>query len=294
LDETTFLNKDSSGPPSVRGWNWLHARPRKAIDNEPSYVTFATAIDALQSIKPVVSLSIFKGWVDCGKRLAPSALTQWLRRSIFTAFLDVCTHLESFSISIETDETDDYAAPKVLGVLPSILYHMKHLKRLNLGFSTEDSPNSGTRYTYEQVFPQEGQWPRLVDLQIKGLAIGGYQLVCMLSRRFPSLQTLYLSDTELVDGSWEGVIEGMRHTMHLQTLHLGHEFEVLKQRSGASFETAKLENLAAKGKLLFELENYVVSGGRHPSLSTDVPAEEATKFWLDICPLGRSRAWEDY
>jgi len=53
---------------------------------------------------------MFKGMVDCGKGLAPSAFKQWSRCGIFTAFLDVCIHLESFSLTIETDETDDYAA----------------------------------------------------------------------------------------------------------------------------------------------------------------------------------------
>jgi len=294
LDQTTFLDKNFSGPPSIRRWHALHARPRLDMDNESSYFTFTTTIIALQLIKPVVSLSMFKGMVDCGKGLAPSALKQWSRCSIFTAFLDVCIHVESFSLTIETDETDDYAAPKFLGVLPRILHRMKHLKRLDLGLSMEGSPNSDTCNTYEQVFPQEGRWPQLVDLEIVGFAIGGYQLVCVLPRRFPKLQRLCLYDIELVDGSWEGVIEGMRHTMHLESLSLGYALEDLKHRCGAPFKTAILDYSDAKDKLLNELEDYVVSGGRHPCLSTNVLAEEAKSFWLDICPLQERRRERAY
>jgi len=282
LDETTCLDKSFSGPPSIRRWNALHARPRVDMDNEPSYATFATTITALQSIKPVVSLSIFKGMVHCGKGLAPYALKQWSGCSIFTAFLDVCVYLESFSLTIDMDETDDYAAPKFLGVLPIMLHRMKHLKRLDLGLSIDGLPNSDTCNTYEQVFPREGRWPQLLDLELAGLAIGGYQLVHMLSRRFPQLQNLCLSDIELVDGTWDGVIEGMRHTLHLQSLSLGDELGLLKQRSGDPFKTDHLN-------MLHELEDYVVSGGRHPCLSTDVPAEEASRFWSDICPPERRR-----
>lgn len=277
LDQTTSLDKQFSGPPSIRGWHALHARPRLDMDNLSSYNTFTDTIYVLQFTKPVVSLSMFKGMRDFGMGLTPTALKQLSRNDSFTAFLDVCIHFESFSLSIETDETDDCAAPKFFGVLPRILFRMKHLKRLDLALSTEGSPNSDTCNTYEQVFPEEGRWLQLVDLEIAGLAIGGYQLVRMLSRRFPRLQNLCLSDIELIDGSWEGVIEGMRHTLHLQSLSLGDELGHLRQRSGDTFEVTDLD-------MLHELEEYVVSGGRHPCLSTDVSAEEASNLWLDMCP----------
>jgi len=289
LDETARRDKYLSGPPSIRCWNSLHARPRYDFDHEPSDVSFVNAIIALWLVEPVVSLSFFKGMVNCGKGLAPFALKQWSRCSVFTAFLDVCIHLESFSLTIETEDTDDYAAPKLLGILPRILYRMKHLKRLDLELPIEDSSDSNTYINYEQVFPQEGRWLQLVDLDIAGLAIGGYQLVWMLSKRFPKLQRLSLINIELVDGSWEGAIEGMRHAMQLQSLSLGYGPEDLKQRSGVSFKTAKLDCPKAKNNLLNELEDYVVFGGRHPCLSTDVPAEEALNFWLDICPLEKRR-----
>lgn len=282
LDQTTSLDKHFSGPPSIRRWHALHARPRLDVDNNSSYSSFTDTIIALQSIRPVVSLSMFKGMRDFGIGLAPTALKQCWKQSFFTSFLDVCIHFESFSLNIETDETDDCAAPKFLGVLPRILYRMKHLKRLDLGLSTEASPNSDTCNTYEQVFPEEGRWLQLVDLEIAGLSIGGYQLVRMLSRRFPRLQNLSLRDIELVDGSWEGVIEGMRHTLHLQSLSLGDELGRLRQPSGHPFRTTN-------PAILHELEEYVVSGGKHPSLSTDVSAEEASNFWLDICPPKEGR-----
>ncbi len=288
LDETASLDKYSSGSPSIRCWDSLHARPRYDFDHEPTDVSFATAILALRSIRTVASLSIFKGMVDCGKGLAPLALTQWSGNSVFTAFLNVCIYLESFSLTIETDvETGDYAAPKALGVLPRILFRMKNLKRLDLGLSISGRFNWDSCYTYEQVFPQEGRWPQLVDLEIVGLAIGGFQLVRMLSRRFPKLQHLCLSDIELVDGSWEGVVEGMRLTLHLQCLSLGDELGHLRQRSDDPFKTDNLD-------MLHELEEYVVYGGRHPCLSTNVPAEEASNFWLDLCPLQERRRERAY
>lgn len=130
-------------------------------------------------------------------------------------------------------------------------------------------------------------WPQLVDLEIAGLAIGGYRLVHLLSSRFPKLQNLCLSDIDLTDGSWEGVIEGMRHALHLQSFSLGDELGHLKQGKGDMFQTTNLD-------MLRKLEEYVVSGGRHPCLPTGVPAEEASDFWLDICPLQEERMGRAY
>lgn len=150
LNETAALDDYYSGPPSVRCWDMLYARPRSYCDHEPSEVTFATAVLALRAVKPVVSLSIFKGMVNCGNGLAPLALTQWSADSVFTAFLNVCIHLESFALTVETDvETEDYTAPKALGVLPRILFRMKNLKRLDLGLSIYGPFNGHSYYNYK-------------------------------------------------------------------------------------------------------------------------------------------------
>lgn len=288
LSETGALDEHFSGPPSVRSWDALHARPRSCFDHEPSEVTFATAVLALRAVKPVVSLSIFKGMVNCGNGLAPLALTQRSADSVFTAFLNVCIHLESFSLTVETEvETEDYTAPKALGVLPRILFRMKNLKRLDLGLSIYGPFNGQSYYNYKQVFPQEGMWLQLVDLEMAGLAIGGYRLVRLLSSGFPKLQNLCLSDIDLTDGSWEGVIEGMRYALHLQSFSLGDELGQLKTGKGDMFKTTNLD-------MLRKLEEYVVSGGRHPCLPTGVPAEEASNFWLDLCPLQEQRMGQAY
>ena len=87
-------------------------------------------------------------------------------------------------------------------------------------------------------------------------------LVRLLTVRMPKLQILHLIAIELVDGSWEGVVECMKRSMHLRGLGLA------------------MKELADR-KLL---ELYVLRGGRHPRLFPDEPDSASEKYmsapWL--------------
>lgn len=286
LNQSFSLKKDFSGSPSVRRWNPLYARPREETDREPSEVTLISVVIALKSPLGIESLSIFEGMVNCGYSLVPSALKQWAGCSVFTGFLETCANYKSFSLTLETDGNDDYTGSRALSVLPRILYRMKNLKRLDLGlliYCPLSYDAIDAFYTYEQVFPQEGRWLQLEDLKIVGLAIGGYQLVRMLAIRFPKVQRLYLSRIELVDGFWEGVIEGLRHNLQLKSLTLS----CPTQRIGVPFQRIEMEYPDPRDMSLHRLEEYVVSGGKHPCLPWEAPAEDARQFFLDLRPHGK-------
>jgi len=67
-------------------------------------------------------------------------------------------------------------------------------------------------------------------------------LVHSLSKSLPNLQRLGLAFIDLPDGSWEGVVQGLRRHARLHHFNLGNGSGVLIQRNGVSFLRPKPES----------------------------------------------------
>ena len=85
-----------------------------------------------------------------------------------------------------------------LGFLPDLLGRTVGLRRLCLQLNTEErlldmlrcrrTALDDTLYTYSQVFPRSGIWPKLESFYISGLAIEGLDLYALLLWQMPSLR----------------------------------------------------------------------------------------------------------
>ena len=258
------LHGPDSGSPLVRSWNPFHLRPfhwdhYKMGDQRflicDHFYTLTTAIT--ETHRNISSLKMPCGSM-CGS-LPPHALT-WPRMTedLHYRTLHAYSRLEVLDISINAGwrnhDSDDLEA---LATLPIMLQQMIGLKKLKLQLKTEPC------YTYKQVFPALALWPKLTQLWITGLMIGSYDLIRLINGR-ANVTDLTLDSIELVDGTWEGVFEGLCH-MRLDDVRLISNF---KHRGGQLFAPKDIESpigfQLSDREFLKAVENYVICGGRHP------------------------------
>lgn len=275
LHETLSLNSKYSGCPSMRNWNALYARLVLDLDTESIDVACQIAICALSMAPNVTDLTLFHCISPSGSDSALSSLTQ---PSTTTSTLDnslhACIHLELLYIGMPTDICDSHC--ESLTFLPKVLKHMISLRAFFFDASL---------LSYNQVFPCDGYWPNLTLLDIALFRTGGHELVSLLAKKLPNLKLLDLDQVELVNGSWEGVIEGMRHMTTLEHFSLGDgEVGGLRHHNGAFFISPRSGTNYTHAQFIEDLEDYVITGGRHPFLSPDVASNESLEFWRRMCP----------
>lgn len=150
-------------------------------------------------------------------------------------------------------------------------------------------------YNYRQVFSRGAIWPKLTQLGLNGLAIGGYHLVHLMFNAFPALKDLDLDNIELLDGSWKGVIEGLRLMTGLTMFFLdpGVADSLLGNINSAL--TTEEDYDRSSDELMDDLEQYVISGGNHPCLAQDSAPKEAIQFLQDTyaAAKGERGGWSD-
>ena len=126
--------------------------------------------------------------------------------------------------------------------LPKFLEQARGLRRLSLHLAIyADGPlpaeGADEYYRYAEGFPAMGVWRNLAELSISGLAIGGRNLMKLLLGR-ARLRRLILSPIDLLDGTWEGVVEGMAPLPRLTELNMSCN---LKHCGGAIFRPYRRE-----------------------------------------------------
>lgn len=286
------LHGPELGSPLVRSWNPLHLRPfvwdHDEVEDECSlmcdhFYTLTTAIT--ETRRNIKSFEIPYG--SRGGSLPPQALT-WPRMTedLYYLTLHAYSRLEVLNISIGAGggnhDSNDLEA---LATLPRMLQQMIGLKKLELQLLHLDMDHC---YTYEQVFPTVGRWPKLTQLSITGLLIGGWDLIRLIRGR-AIVTDLMLQSIELLDGTWEGVFEGLCH-MRLDDVGLNGNF---KHRGGQVFAPVQIEGSIGfqfsdgpfcDKKVLKAVENYVICGGRNPCLPPESNPETAHWWYFDLMP----------
>lgn len=281
MKETLSLNSNYSGCPSIRNWNALYARPVLDMDTEGIDVAFRIATCALSLAQKVIDLTLCDGISHSRSSSAlPSLIQPSTTASTLDNFLHACNRLEILCIEMPTDIHDGHWDS--LSFLPKMLKHMRSLQDVVIGASF---------LSYNQVFPCDGYWPHLTHLEILQLRTGGHELVSLLAKKLPKLKWLDLFSVELVNGSWEGVIEGMRHMTKFNYLSLGEgNVNDLRHHNGEFFMSPRSDSNYTHARFIKDLENYVITGGRHPYLSPDVAPEKSLIFWRRMCP-SYGREW---
>lgn len=283
------LHGPSSGSPLCRSWNPFHLRPLgwkelPDVDGGHSHVCahFHMLTRAISTTNQnITSLQVPMDHIGGGlsqQALMKSNLNDWE----FWYFMTAYSGLSCLDIEITTNNFDQRDA---LTVLPELLAHTFGLRRLSLHlFKDVDQPllpaGVSEYYRYDKIFPAIGIWPKLTELSISGLAIGGWDLMVLILGR-ARVRRLALFGIDLLDGTWEGVIEGMRRRQQLTELHMDGDF---RHCGSPVFRPRSPEDKHTDFTCLIDIEAYVTRGGRHPCLTQEGDPDTAIWWYFDLMP----------
>lgn len=283
------LRGPALGSPLCRGWNPFHLRPFTMktlpdVDDGSSQVAarFHMLTQAISATKKSIT-SLLIGLDEIHGGLLQQALVKSnLTESQFWHFMTAYTNLKSLDIVITTDNPDQRDAPTVL---PELLKQMYGLERLSLYLIKDINPpllhaGLSEHYRYDEIFPAMGVWPKLTELSISGLAIGGWDLLLLISSR-ARLTRLEISHIDLLSGTWEGVIQGMRYQSRLTEMNMS---GALKTCEGAVFKRQHPLSDYTDWEIIQDIQYYVAKGGRHPCLPEESGPETALSWCLDMMP----------
>lgn len=176
MKETLSLNSSYSGCPSIRNWNALYARPILDSDAEGIDVAFRVATCVLSRAQNAIDLTLCGGISHSrSSSVLPSLIQPSTTTSILDDFLHACSRLETLYIKMPADTHD--TRWDTLSFLPRMLKHMRSLQDVIIGASF---------LAYNQVFPRDGHWPHLTNLEILVLRTGGHELVSLLAKKLPN------------------------------------------------------------------------------------------------------------
>ena len=275
-----------SGSPLSRIWNQFHLGPvgwRNLSDLETGRSRITAQFRMLtQAIcatnKRLTSLCT----LDFDGCLPHQALTMsTLTNSDLEHFMTAYSGLRCLDMRVAADSADHQDA---LIVLPDLLRQMYGLERLSLRFSRDHFQDALVpKYHYDEIFPAFGLGPAVKELSLFGVAIGGWDLLTrVLGQARPA--RLELGQIDLLDGTWEGVIEGLRQWSGVTEMNMCLTFT---HRGGAVFRPdgpSSDRKSMTQQSFLRRIESYVVRGGRHPCLTPDCDPM-TTVWWLqDLVP----------
>ncbi|CAF9914528.1 hypothetical protein IMSHALPRED_001933 [Imshaugia aleurites] len=175
-----------------------------------------------------------------------------------------------------------------------MLQQMTDLRKLHVYLAKRayrhiGSTNTLDYYTYQQVFPRYALWPRLAELSISGLAIGGRDLLYLLMGK-AKVMDLSLSSIELLDGTWEEVVECLSYRRMTELSLRGS----LKHHGGQVFVPDAKWDVVSDLATLRKIEDFVVYGGRHPCLAPDEDPEIANWWYLDMLSDEDFKLWKAF
>lgn len=273
--------------PFGRTWHILRAQPKcwsydgthaDAFDN---FWVLTTALAFAQT--PLRSFKITK--------LPPIVFdtVEHVTESMVGCSVDAYSGLEYLSLTLRHHVSRGQFRSELdkLSGLQTLFRSMTGLKILNLDIprpyrSVQDFTGE---VALERVLPtSEVHWTELTALRLCNVSAPAKYLVQLLTVRMSKLQVLYFREIQLVEGSWEGVIESMKNSMHLRQVSIaacwasGHLEHGKFNRSG-SWKRSKGGNVRDE-----DVEEYVLRGGRHPFLLPDEPDSASDKYlsasWL--------------
>ncbi|KAG6999221.1 hypothetical protein G7Y79_00036g071770 [Physcia stellaris] len=297
LNETGLIDRSTlcckySGSPVLRSWNPLHARP--SSDNTAENVDwhFRKLTSALtETDKRLESLRLlsheYSSTIPLMTLQSATAGSTLLSESI-----RAYSNLRSFAFRVSASRTEDYKSREALGMLPRLLGEMHSLNHLDLSIFRPASESS-EHWTYEQVFPQYPYTilPNLVSLNISGFSIKAVDFIDLLLVRLPRLRDLTFFLVELLEGSWEGVIEMLSQSGKLEALRLPGLYEST-HKGGHGFAFGTIDSDYTADDFIHDVMDYILNRrGRHPCLPQGCEPSAAMGYFWTLIPDEHVGRW---
>ena len=166
--------------------------------------------------------------------------------------------------------------------LQEMLNHMSMLETLELNVPWIARYRQWPPFQYNLIFPKSGIWERLTTFSIDFLAVHLHELIELLFLKMPNLRRLHLDYIDLLEGTWQAMIElfkyGLCSLEHVQI----HELTHLDHLERSDFLVAwELQDR------LVDLENYILKGRdnlnlRHPCLRPEDPIQKSLAYLTEL------------
>ena len=287
-------NAVPTGSPLSRGYHPLHLRPRRTAGYEHSDRAEAYLDFVIKTFKPLKQqIKHF----TCNSGLYSGLAASWFTmerdtNTIPQNMMMVLHRLETLDLQITPSERESRGppAPRSLGFLPEFLEQLTGLKDLTLNLLAplrlrqlrQSQPlvsDLDNCYAYSEIFPRLGVWPRLETFYVRGLAIDGIDLVVLVNFQMPRLKNLGMRRVDLSDGTWKGVVEFLRRT---RGGNLFVHFFGLFRHENNNWWPCSPEMIHEERRVLQEHADFIMSGGRHPSLPAAHPDSFARGYIYDL------------
>lgn len=278
------LGTVNSGSPLSRGWNPWHLRPMRSEAD----------LDAgVLRILRFVTQALSKTKTHLKHLKCDSVLRDGVSPCIFGAFKPTdpfswqmvlaLYRLERLELQITPSQRQlfDHGLSGALGFLPFLLEQMTGLKRLTLRLETDEGvlrrrgppspPPKDSCFSYSQVFPRYGRWPRLEMFHMRGLVIDALDLSILVYVQMPHLKRLWLNRIDLLGGKWEGIVQNFREQHPWELISL----QGLFRHKDHEWWPCPPDREGEESSALAEYMAYIYHGGRHPSLSPNCNDSQA-------------------
>lgn len=173
------------------------------------------------------------------------------------------SHLQVLKLSVA--QFGEENTPELFPNLDGLRFLLRSIHQLRvLGLDLPEFSEARTAfYKYSQVFPQKGQWKQMTSLSLYAISSSAADFLTLITRRMPALSHLQLGMIGLDRGDWEGVIECMKHSMHLSRFDIYPDTQFYHRGAAGFF------GYGEHGLKPDEIRRYVENGGRHPCLRPD-------------------------
>ncbi|CAF9936139.1 MAG: hypothetical protein ALECFALPRED_006711 [Alectoria fallacina] len=287
-----------SGSPLARSLNPWHLRPKRSED--AGFENLSLMVRALSRTKKTIK------HFECQSRhprihkgLSPGTFARYNITQSFPRHMAIALcHLESLKLQITPHRYEllDHEDAKALGFLPQLLEQMTGLNSLSLILLTAErvkkqrrlslTPLHDACFNLSQVFSHHGKWQHLEHLYLAGLAMHGLDMFFLLFHQMPRLLRLWLNRIDLLEGSWDGVVEILRcrgACMPWELLSLQGSF----RHNGDHWWPCTPDY----GEELLALRSYSIyaqEGGHHPSLPAESEDSLSFNYFNDMINVATS------
>ena len=306
MDEFGYVSReqslkcDLSGSPLARNWHPFHLRPivydaYSTNDGQGCKII----MQALASARRTLGRLEGGGCDFTGTKFQSS----WLQASFVKSSLSISiqvllSQLRYLSLKVQMQEDDHLEAPSTLGYLPLVLQRAHLLSKLRLIFYPHEPRGVRrrpanlvpSRIHFDKVFGRPCQYPHLRDLALVGMEMDALTLEGFLSGCCKQIKSVSLREMTLLNGCWEGVIEGLRWIQALLKVNLNRCYlgcgGRLSHRNGQIFSVKSyLSSEQHKGGVeADDINDYILYGGRHPCLSQGDLEGQEWEWWFEGLP----------